>query len=324
MVFKPILLPRSSENLHNQTKLSEISQEEFLDGVTPSKCSTKDRILQVIQFVLGLGWLRIFIVIVSSLLYFILLGPVVLLVDYPNIIKHLVDYGFFVTRIYIRIIYAALGLYKFNVTGEIDYEARAMAFNHQSILDGPGLFAILPFTVISMAEMKKVPFFGKVLKGEGAIFVDRSKNAGTAQYVIDQMNDLTKRHLALAPEGKTTKGYFLLKFHTGGFLTDKPVQPVSIQYKTYFAYGQAGHTWLVGGFLEFIWRALCVPCGSMNFHFLPTLKGEEYLKKSPQERALQCQLAIANDLGLLATNRSNKELPQNKIEDDNDKKVKKD
>ena len=155
--------------------------------------------------------------------------------------------------------------------------------------------------------MKKVPFFGKILLGADSIFVDRSKNAGTAKFLVERMNETDKRHVALAPEGKTTKGEFMLKFHTGGFLTDHPVQPVSIQYKQYFSFAQTGYVWCVGGFLEFIWRCLCCPAASLNFHFLPALKGEEYIKKTPEERAIQCELAIANDLGVLATNRSNKE-----------------
>ena len=300
-------LPSKDDDLHEQKSASSVSDEEFMNNLVPEKCTTTDRFIQVFQFILFFGWLRLLLFIPVTLIYFTLLVPFVVSCKLNFMKETLYNFSKRLSQVFFHVVFLLMGAVKINVKGKIDKEARAQLYNHQSYLDGPLLFMIDPFLIVCMAELKKVPFVGTLLAGGDSIFIDRSKKCGTAGQIVEVMKDKKRMHLAIAPEGKTTRGHYMLKFHTGGFLSDEPVQPVTIRYKHYLGFGKTGYTCIVGSFYEWIWRVFCCPFTVIDVNFLPTLEGEKYLKKTPEERALMCQLAIANDLGVLASDRSNRE-----------------
>ena len=301
------ILPIEDSSFHNQKELTQIDDEELLEGVTPIKCTTSDRIIQIIQFILGFGWLRLILLIPMLIIYIILFIPLLITCNNRKVCDIFVPYGVFISQCTIRIAAFLMGIYKFEIKGEIDNKARVYLFNHQSILDGPILFAIKGFTIISMIEMLKVPIFGRVLISADSVFVDRSKSSGTSSYITDAIKATNKRPVALSPEGKTTRGLYMLNFHTGGFLTDAEFQSVAIRYTTYLTYGNSGYTWCCGGFKEWIWRVFSTPCAKVTLTFLPPHTIEETKDMTPKQKALIAHLEIANYLGVKAVTRTNVE-----------------
>ncbi|KAH0794883.1 Acyltransferase family protein [Histomonas meleagridis] len=304
------LVPTFDPKLQNQTKLSEISDEEFNKGIIPTKSTTKDRIIQVILFILGFGWLRFLLLIGVTILYAILVIPSVIFHKFPFIL----NFGINLSRVYFRVAFFLLGLSWLTFKGKLDPKAKCILFNHQTVLDGPLIYILKPFTVLGMAELKKAFLIGNILTANGTVFVDRSKHEGASQKITEYLESDTQRPMVLAPEGKTTKGQFLLQFRTGSFIAHAPIQCATIRYRQFFAYGGAGIVWAVGGFKEWLWRILCLPMFTVEIEFLPLMDGEEFLKKTPQEKALECNLLMANKLGVRATNRSSRNMFKNKKE----------
>jgi len=306
-------LPYDDPQMHEQTELSTISQEEFDRGIKPEKSSRMDRVFETIQFIIGFGWLRLIVLFLLTIIYLILEIPCMITCYNRKICDIIIPFGIWIARLYIRALLFCFGVYHIKINGEIDPNAKACVFNHQTIFDGPMIYVYRVFTVISMAEILKVPFFGRILVAANSLFIDRSKNSGASEGIKNLMLDDSK-FVGLSPEGKTTKGLYLLKFHTGGFLTDKPIQPVAIRYKTYFTFGKSGFSWVAGGFKEFVWRCFSTTFGVAEINFLPTIHYDEMQDKTPEEKALVCELKIANFLGVKATNRSNREIYKKKVE----------
>lgn len=298
--------PDYDPSLKNQKEQTHVTDEELKDAITPVKCTTKERLIQLLLFILGFGWLRLIALIVASLAFFLLMFPIVLMKH--HITTPVRIYGFTVARIYIRIVAWCLGVSWVKRVGKRDPRARVSFFNHQSVLDGPIIWVYKPFRVVGTAGLKKVPFFGSILEAADTFFVDRSQSGGQAKIMSDLIEDKDSLPLAMAPEGKTTKGHFMLDFRTGGFLTKQPYQPVTLRYHEFFAFAGVGHSWAVGGLLEFFWRTLCTPLCFVEMHYLPLVEDEETLNLPAKEKARKCQLMMANDLGLLASDRSSKDI----------------
>lgn len=300
------LFPDYDPSLKNQVKQTHVSDEDLKNAITPVKSTLKERIIQVLLFIVFGGWIRLLTLIVATLAFFLLMFPIVLMKH--HIIPPVRVYGFMVARIYIRIVAWCLGISWVKRKGKRDPKARVYFFNHQSLLDGPLIWVYKPFRVVSTSGVKKVPFFGSILEAADTFFVDRSQSEGQSKIMSSLIEDKGSLALAMAPEGKTTKGHFMLDFRTGGFLTKQPFQPVTLRYHEFLAFAGVGHSWAVGGMLEFVWRTLCTPFTLVELHYLPLVEDEETLNLPPKEKALKCQLMMANDLGLLASDRSSRDI----------------
>lgn len=300
------LFPDYDPAMKKQTKQTHVTDEELKDAITPTKSTTKERLIQVLLFILGGGWLRLIILLLATIAFFILMFPICLMKH--HIIPPVRVYGITVARIYLRLLAWCLGVSWIKRVGKRDPRARVYFFNHQSVLDGPLIWVFKPFRVVSTDGVKKVPFMGSILEAADTVFIDRSQSGGQSKIMTDLIEDKDSLSLAMAPEGKTTKGHFMLDFRTGGFLTKQPYQPITIRYHEICAFAGVGHAWAVGGALEFLWRTLCTPMCFVEMHYLPLVEDEETLNLPAKEKALKCQLMMANDLGLMASDRSSKDI----------------
>lgn len=303
-----LIVPRRDEKFKDQKELSKVTDEEFDANIVPTKATTKDRIIQLIFFIIFLGWLRLILILLVSVVYIIIMLPIIILCEKKSIVRHITPAGIVFTRIYFRIVYFLLGIYYIKKDGNYDPKARCLLFNHQSVLDGPMIYMFQPFRVIGMAELKKTPIFGPILESVDTVFVDRSKHEGTAHAITDYLNSPQEVPMALAPEGKTTKGHFMLQFRTGSFIAKAPLQPVTVRYKQFLPYGQTGVIWLVGGMKEWLIRILSMPGCFAEVNFLPVVDGDEFFSKTPAEKALYCNLLMANSLCEKASDRSSRNM----------------
>jgi len=301
--------PPENPDLHFQTELKSIDNSDFIDGITPIKSSIVDRVIQIIMFIVCFGWLRLFILFLMTILFIILELPILF---FPGS-EYIKKWGVFVASTYLRGILFCFGLIYIRKTGEIENNTRVFAFNHVTLFDGPVVFLCKQFRIVSMIEMSRIPLVNSLMRAISTIFIDRTIKNGSSKCVDEAIRDNNSLPVGIAPEGKTCKGTYMFKFHTSAFISNYRFQPVSIRYRTLLGFGKIGYSWTVGGIFEFIWRCSCVPFGIAEVHFLPSINPNTLNNKSAEERAIICQLAIANDLGVLASNRSNREIYKKKL-----------
>ncbi|KAH0793341.1 Acyltransferase family protein [Histomonas meleagridis] len=298
---------------HNQTKLSDVSDEEFKKSYAAPVFTTKDRIIQVLLFIFGLGWLRLLLFIFLILTFIVISLPFYIIFHSPLRPYFYIIYNT-ITRIYIRLIAFCLGVYYIRKIGDLDPNTRQFSFNHLSLVDGPLIYVIKPFRVVCHIGLKDNPLVGWILQYNNAIFIDRSVASNNSELIKKSMLDHSQDPLALAPEGKISDGSLLYKFRTGGFLTDEQIQPVAIRYRNIFGFCGVTLNWTTDTALEFAWLAFALPACIVEIKFFPPFKKEELKSKTPEEKAEMTELAIANYLGVKASNRSNKEIFQKKTD----------
>ena len=125
------------------------------------------------------------------------------------------------------------------VEGEPPGEAEAgamIAANHISWLDIVAISSVRPTRFIAKSEIRDWPFAGWVVERAGTIFIRRERRRDTAR-----INDLVHAALAqgdrvgLFPEGTTSEGDVLLKFHSSLFepaiVNRAHVHPCAIRYE---------------------------------------------------------------------------------------------
>jgi 1-acyl-sn-glycerol-3-phosphate acyltransferase len=216
----------------------------------------------------------------------------------------------YVGQAYDRWMLFFLGLFWIRVKGKPDPNTRQFCFNHTSIFDGPVIFAKLISTVVVMSGVRSIPVYGRLVASASPLFIDRSSQSGVSHEITDVICDTTRNPVMLAPEAKLSNGDVVFKFRTGGFLSDKQFQPVTIRYYRIFPLAGCTASWLCPSVWEYFWNLLSAPGFVAEVTFLEPLKTEQIKSKSPEERAKTAQLAIANALGTLAIDKSTKDFFQ--------------
>lgn len=87
---------------------------------------------------------------------------------------------------------------------------------------------------VAKSTLRKMFIMGTIMKCSQAIFVDRASGKSHAgSQIIERAKNPTKwPPLALYPEGTTTNGKQLIKFHTGAFIAGAPVIPLVVKYSS--------------------------------------------------------------------------------------------
>ena len=110
--------------------------------------------------------------------------------------------------------------------------------NHISWVDIFVLLSVLPTSFIAKIEIKKWFFLGYLVEMAGTIFIDRNRRKSLSEVAkkIKQKSVEYKKSYAFFPEGKTSSGKTIQKFHSGLFSLFFENQgftllPVLIKYK---------------------------------------------------------------------------------------------
>lgn len=112
-----------------------------------------------------------------------------------------------------------------------------IASNHISWLDIYVINAAQPARFVAKAEIRDWPIVGWLCDKAGTIFIHRTKRSDTAR-INDEMRDVlaTGWTIGLFPEGTTTAGDRLLKFHSSLFepavVNAALVSPIALRYRT--------------------------------------------------------------------------------------------
>jgi len=107
--------------------------------------------------------------------------------------------------------------------------------NHLSYLDIVFYSAAMPCFFVSKSEVKRWPYFGAAARAGGTIFLDRTSRGSAAAVSQEMANRLDLPvPLLLFPEGTSTDGCELRRFHSGLFQSaidaGAPVMPAAIRY----------------------------------------------------------------------------------------------
>jgi 1-acyl-sn-glycerol-3-phosphate acyltransferase len=121
------------------------------------------------------------------------------------------------------------------VTGEPPAVSALFAVNHVSWLDIPVLRSVVDASFVSKQEVRDWPIIGGLAARAGTIFLARGERQ-TLTHAADRMTWTLHqgRAVAIFPEGTTTDGSCVLRFHArlyqAAIRTRAPVQAVALHY----------------------------------------------------------------------------------------------
>jgi 1-acyl-sn-glycerol-3-phosphate acyltransferase len=310
------LFPRDDVSLKSQTSLTNIDNETYHGGYIARPSTLRDRLIQVTYFVIFFGWLRLIILITSTVAFCISIIPIYVFHRTERVRRWIVPPAEWIAKRYIRIVCWCLGVYWISVHGKPDPKTRCFTYNHVTLLDGPLFYMYAQFTIVMTAGILSVPYFGKAMVAAQAMFIDRRKTDGNSKVLSDGIRNHAIFPVAVAPEAKISNGDYLFRFRRGAFLTDEQLQPATIRYREFLTCANISLNSLPDSDLEWLWLSLCIPFSVCDLTFLDPLPPEKIAGMSPQQKADMVQLIMANSLGTLASSRSSHEIFGLKRKDD--------
>jgi 1-acyl-sn-glycerol-3-phosphate acyltransferase len=173
--------------------------------------------------------------------------------------------------------------------------------NHISWLDIFVLNTLQPARFIAKAELKRWPVVGRLCTNVGTLFIERERRRDTHSVNRHTVDALARGDfVAVFPEGTTSDGTGLLKFHSSLFqpIVDAGghVQPVAIRYRTPAdEYSDAPA--FVGEltFLQSFWRVIGERSLVAELHLTPPLSA-----KACHRRELSGAAALAIQTALVS------------------------
>lgn len=191
----------------------------------------------------------------------------------------------------------ALGV-QIEVSGEIAPNSLLVA-NHVSWLDVPVMGSEARIDFLSKAEVRSWPLIGWMAGIVGTMFIARG--AGQTGALVRHMGEHVRRgrHLAIFPEGTTTDGSRLQRFHprllAAAQIDGVVVQPVALRYGTNAAPDSVAPFIGSDALLPHLWRLARHPGLRVKIHFLPPLDGSALSRGDISE---YCRHAIAEALDI--------------------------
>ena len=163
--------------------------------------------------------------------------------------------------------------------------------NHISWVDIPVVGAALPSLFLSKAEVKSWPLIGWVAKSNGTVFIARGKQGAADRAKVDLAHTLSHDvNVLLFPEGTTTDGTYLRKFHPRLFAAaiqqDVVIQPLTIRYEN--ANGELNNDipFIDGqNILDNIWRIVGVKNTTVRVTLLPQIPINGLARKEIAQQA---------------------------------------
>lgn len=314
-------VPPENPNLHNQKELKEITQEELKHYISAYPMTSTLRFLRFVCFVVFLGPIRLISCIISLILFFLTVTILGTIGKLP-FIKDKRKYKKWASKITYypeRLCLLSVGIVHITLKGELKPDTRTIVSNHLTMVDPVSLLSQIPVSYLVMSGLKGNPFFTQTSKIYDIIYVDRSKKEGITEQVRSFQNNPNILPLTIFPEGKVTNGECVLGFRSGAFVNDTPIQPVTLRYKLWFCpRDMATISWVCDDTLEYIYQLFSIPFLTLEVSILDQIKWERP-DMTPQEKAEQAELIIANSLGTLALKNTNKQIFQKNLNENENK-----
>lgn len=201
-----------------------------------------------------------------------------------------------------RILLFILGIYKINYHGQPDSDARFVISNHVCFFDAWLMMPLLP-RPLDKIELLSIPCFREVWDVFDGISVDRRRSCGMTKVLVDGAANSNQPMIQLFPEGATTNGDYMLRFHLGAFLSDLPIQPAAIRYTLWGTSKKLSHISFFHNYPRHWIAFLCVPAITVDVTFLETVSMKRQDDENdPRAFADSVSLMIANFLGIRVLN----------------------
>jgi 1-acyl-sn-glycerol-3-phosphate acyltransferase len=113
-------------------------------------------------------------------------------------------------------------------SGQIDQDAHFIVPNHVCFFDGV-LFRGLAFRPLDKRELLPIPCLTDTCDMYNGIAVNVARSSGLSHVLLESGNDPNKPAIVILPAGASTSGDYIFRFHRGPFLSDLPVQLVTIR-----------------------------------------------------------------------------------------------
>jgi 1-acyl-sn-glycerol-3-phosphate acyltransferase len=181
-----------------------------------------------------------------------------------------------------------------------------LAANHISWLDIFVIQSVCPARFVAKSEIRDWPVIGWLCTKTGTLFIERSRRHHTAK-INEVMRDVLAAGdpVGLFPEGTTTRGDTLKKFHSSLFealvVSNAPLYPIALRYRD-----QAGNHTTAAAYVDDMSLLACInnilrePEIVVRLSFAPPIASDG---KTRRDLALQSETAIASRLGLPAPHR---------------------
>ena len=282
--------------LYNQKTVSECTIEELKKLRREPKYTTGQKVIQIILFLI-FGIAKA----VLAFLFALLVGPIfILLVSIWNFAgkpepwrNKLKAFWAACTRIFLFL----LGFTRIRYHGHIDPDSRFLIANHTCFFDG---WLFLPFGIrpLGKKELFNLPVIHEMNDIYQGIPVDREKSTGVTKVLIDAASDRNSPLISIMPEGASTSGDYMFRFHLGAFLSDLPVETAAIRYTLWGTSRSISHIsffhhdpyhWIV---------FLGIPAMSVDIYFLGPMNLKTDGANDPRQFADAAALRIGNFLGV--------------------------
>ena len=304
--------PPYTTGFNNQKALTTLTDEEFRTIRVDPTFKGYQIAFQIVSFLLFLGPLRVLL----GIFIFFMCGSFVNVLQWITIhifnshgIKYTREICKKVVRFGFVCFNTAMGIVYYQVKGKIDPETRFFVANHTALIDPFIFFVFSYYTPVIKAEVQKVKFLNLILDCVDAVYVDRSQHKGQAQTIVERANNSECEPVLIFPEGTTAGGDFMLKFHRTPFLTDYKVQPVAMRYCMPLVPADWNYySWKKATLLHHLWMMISMPPSYIRFDILPAMTKNVEGEGDPEKFSVKCELALANHLGIRATDRSSSEI----------------
>eukprot|EP01111_Echinosteliopsis_oligospora_P011936 TRINITY_DN403_c0_g1_i1.p1 TRINITY_DN403_c0_g1~~TRINITY_DN403_c0_g1_i1.p1 ORF type:complete len:307 (-),score=54.74 TRINITY_DN403_c0_g1_i1:25-945(-) len=215
--------------------------------------------------------------------------------------KYIVSFG----QLAARICLFALGFWDVKIIGsnklkEKQGKAHVYIANHTSWIDILVLLATSESicSFVAKRSIATLPLFASDGKAVQCIYIDRlSVHEGISGSILDRVKRHDMPPLIIFPEGTTTNGRYLLKFHKGAFLPGDPVKPALIRY----TYNHFNPSWESVNAMHHIFRILTQVKNYVEIEYLPVYIPSEEERDDPEKYAHAVQMMMAEKLKVEAT-----------------------
>ncbi len=175
-----------------------------------------------------------------------------------------------------------------------------LLINHVSWVDVFVVAALVPARFVAKSEIRSWPLAGWLAQAVGTLFIERGRRHAVAR-VNRAMADRLRagQSIGIFPEGTTTDGTQLLRFHANlvqsALLAQAPVVPVALQYWQDEVPSVAAAYIGQMNLIESILRILIAPRLRVRLQFLPAIQDRDAAR---QAIAQQARHAISQALEL--------------------------
>lgn len=289
-------VPFDNPECHNQKELIDNSKEEFMALFEPTKPSILVRIYRLICFFVFLGPIKILTTLVSFGLFYVLIGFLPL---FKRNFKHnraYKNWALSIVKPILRLALLSFGIVKINANGKLHEDSRTIVANHLSLIETLAILHQFPVAYLAASYLKEHPLVRKTAEVFEIVFVDREKNANVSKQLVDIAQDPSLLPVVIFPEGKVTNGDALVGFRTGAFISDTPVQAITVRFRQWLCpKSMSTVSWNEDNWFFYCYQVYAIPFLTLDLNVLEPLnwKGKEL---TPAERAVQSELQIANAL----------------------------